>query len=65
MKSYGINENPHFYVMDLDGGNAHKITKDEFDYGLWNSVGSDCRYGGSTSIKVTRDYLYFITTGRR
>ena len=62
MKSYGINENPHFYVMDLDGGNAHKITKDEFDYGLWNSVGSDCRYGGSTSIKVDRDYLYFITT---
>lgn len=62
MKSYGINENPHFYVMDLDGGNAHKITKDEFNYGLWNSVGSDCRYGGSTSIKVDRNYLYFITT---
>ena len=62
MKSYGINENPHFYTMDLNGENVHRITNDNFDYGLWNSVGSDCRYGGSTSIKVDEGYLYFTTT---
>lgn len=62
MKSFGINENPHFYLMDLDGNNPNRISKDDFDYGLWNSVGSDCRYGGSRSIINDGEYLYFVTT---
>ena len=62
MKSYGINQNSHFYLMDLDGANAVRISNDDFDYGLWNSVGSDCRFGGSRSIIIDRDYLYFVTT---
>ncbi|WMM24167.1 S9 family peptidase [Tissierella sp. MB52-C2] len=62
MKSYGLNENPHFFLMELNGENCHRISSDDFDYGLWNSVGSDCRYGGNTSIKVDEDYLYFTTT---
>lgn len=62
MKSYGINENPHFYIMNLDGTNPTRISKDDFDYGLWSSVGSDCRYGGSSSMAVDGDYLYFVTT---
>ncbi|MBV1822107.1 hypothetical protein KUA25_29260, partial [Bacteroidales bacterium MSK.15.36] len=33
-----------------------------FDHSIWNSVGSDCRYGGSQSFKVDGDYLYFVTT---
>ncbi|TCU65791.1 dipeptidyl aminopeptidase/acylaminoacyl peptidase [Tissierella praeacuta] len=62
MKSYGVNENPNFYLMNLDGTNAHKISKDDFDYSIWNSVGSDCRYGSSKSIIVDGEHLYFITT---
>lgn len=62
MKSYGINENPHFYTMDLDGRNVERITDESFDCSLWNSVGSDCRFGGSRSMVVDGDYLYFVTT---
>ncbi|WP_353092964.1 S9 family peptidase [Tissierella praeacuta] len=64
MKSYGINENPHFYTMNLDGSNALRITDDSFDYSLWNSVGSDCRFGGSRAMVSNEDYLYFTTTER-
>ncbi|WP_313757501.1 S9 family peptidase [Tissierella sp.] len=62
MKSYGVNENPHFYLMNLDGTNANKISNNSFDYSIWNSVGSDCRYGSSKSIIVDGEHLYFITT---
>lgn len=62
MKSYGINENPHFYLMDLNGHNVRRLTDDSFDCSLGNSVGSDCRFGGSRSILVDREYLYFVTT---
>ena len=61
-KSYGINENPHFFIMDLNSGKSTQITGSNFDSGLWSSVGSDCRYGGSNSMKVEGDYLYFTTT---
>jgi len=47
--------------MDKDR-NVREISKDDFDYGLGSSVGSDCRYGSSTTIKVDGNYLYFITT---
>lgn len=60
-KSHGINENPNFYIMNLDGSDVEKISKD-FDYSIWNSVGSDCRYGSSQSMKVDGEYLYFVTT---
>lgn len=60
MKSYGINENPHIYVTDITGGQTQKIS--HFDLGTWNSVGSDCRYGGSRSAKVEGNFLYFTTT---
>lgn len=62
MKSYGINENPHFYLMDLDGINVKRITDDSFDCGIRNSVGSDCRFGASRSMVVDGEYLYFVTT---
>lgn len=62
MKSFGINENPHFYIMDLDGQNAERISGDNFDYSIWNSVGSDCRFGSSRSMIIDKDYLYFTTT---
>ncbi|MBU5436618.1 S9 family peptidase [Tissierella sp. MSJ-40] len=62
MKSFGINENPRFYLMDTQGYNTIKISKEDFDYSIWNSVGSDCRYGGNSSMKVDGEYLYFSTT---
>lgn len=60
-KFHGVNENPNFYSMNLDGSDVAKISKN-FDYSIWNSVGSDCRYGGSQSMKVDGKYLYFVTT---
>lgn len=61
MKGYGINENEKFYRLDLSNKEVECITKD-FDRSLWNSVGSDCRYGGSQVRKVDNGYLYFTTT---
>ncbi|MFA5523027.1 MAG: S9 family peptidase [Tissierellales bacterium] len=60
-KSYGSNENPNFFSMNLDGSNIEKISRN-FDFSIWSSVGSDCRYGGSQSMKVDGEYLYFVTT---
>lgn len=62
MKSFGINQNPHFYLCDLSGYDCRQISKPEFDYSTWNSVGSDCRYGSYTSMTVDGEYLYFVTT---
>jgi len=61
MKSYGINENSKFYIIDLNTRERKCITP-KFTASTWNSVGSDCRYGGSQNQKVDGDYLYFITT---
>ncbi|MGF7057788.1 S9 family peptidase [Brassicibacter mesophilus] len=61
MKNYGINENSKFYIIDLNARERKCITPD-FTTSTWNSVGSDCRYGGSQNQKVDDNYLYFITT---
>jgi len=61
MTHYGVNENEKVYMMNKDK-KVKEISKEDFDYGLGSSVGSDCRYGSSTSIKVDGNYLYFITT---
>lgn len=59
-KSFGINENPSIYTVELDGSNPTLLLSP--DAGLYNSVGSDCRYGGSQSIKIHGDFLYYTTT---
>ncbi|MFD3155496.1 alpha/beta hydrolase family protein [Haloimpatiens sp. FM7330] len=61
MKKYGLNENQKFYIIDIESKKQKCITPD-FDISIWNSVCSDCRYGGSTSIKKYGEYVYFITT---
>ena len=61
MKELGINENGKFYTYDLSNGKLTCITKD-LDASLYNSVGSDARYGGSKSKAVDGGELYFITT---
>jgi len=61
MKELGINENGKFYTYDLSNGKLTCITKD-LDASLYNSVGSDARYGGSKSKAVDGGELYFTTT---
>lgn len=61
MKSYGINENAKFYLIDINTGKRECLTPN-FDISTWNSVGSDCRYGSSPDVKMDKQYLYFITT---
>lgn len=60
-KDFGLNQNSKFYVMDLKTETAYMIAND-FDYSLGDSVGSDCKYGGSKSMRVDGEYLYFVTT---
>ncbi|MCP5454892.1 MAG: S9 family peptidase [Thermotogae bacterium] len=61
MQKYGINENSKFYKYSLDSQKFTCITP-ELDISLWNSVGSDCRFGGGEQQKLKKDFLYFTTT---
>jgi len=61
MKDYGINENEKFYTMDLDLKETSCITPG-LDAAITNSVGSDCRFGGSDLKQIDNNYLYFVTT---
>jgi dipeptidyl aminopeptidase/acylaminoacyl peptidase len=61
MKKYGINDNGSIYTIDLKSMNKQNIAPD-FDCAMGNSVGSDCRFGGSESKQVENGYLYFVTT---
>ncbi len=61
MKEYGINEDGKFYLIDINTKIKTLLTPD-LDKSTWNSVGSDCRYGGGKSIVRDSKYLYFITT---
>lgn len=61
MKKYGINENSKFYLLELSTKNVKLLTP-EFDLSVWNSVGSDCRYGSNKNAVVDGEYLYFVTT---
>ncbi|SHH28807.1 S9 family peptidase [Thermosipho atlanticus] len=61
MKKFGINENPKFYMLNPLTKDVKLLTPN-FDLSVWNSVGSDVRYGSSINAKVDGKYLYFITT---
>lgn len=61
MQRYGNNENSKFYKINIRTKEMICITPD-FEKSTWNSVGSDCRYGGSSSVKKDGEYIYFITT---
>lgn len=58
---YGINENRNIYIMDKEK-NVRLVSPADFDYSFGSSVGSDCRFGGSTELKIDGNYIYFITT---
>jgi len=55
---HGRNENSRFYMVK--DGNV-SLFKDN-EESLWNSVGSDCRYGGGDTMHVVNDTLYFVNT---
>ncbi len=61
MKSHGLNQNPEIYAMDMEE-KVEKISPPDFDFSLWSSVGSDCRYGQTKSMRVENGKLYFTTT---
>lgn len=61
MRLYGINENTKFYTIDINTG-AKKCLTPQFSASTWNSVGSDCRYGGGESKQIDAGHLYFIAT---
>lgn len=61
MKEYGINEDGKFYIVNIETKEKSLLTPD-FDKSLWNSVGSDCRFGGGKDSVKDGEYLYFITT---
>ena len=61
MARYGLNENPRFYLVDLNTGHRTDLTP-QWDRSVWNSVGSDCRYGGGQSFRYIQDHLYFVST---
>jgi len=61
MKNFGINENPKFYLLELDTKNVKLLTPD-FDFSVWSSVGSDVRFGSNKNATVDGKYLYFVST---
>lgn len=61
MKRYGLNENSKFFKIDIKTKKMVCITPN-YEKSTWNSVGSDCRYGGGAAVKKDGEYLYFITT---
>ncbi|SCY27941.1 alpha/beta hydrolase family protein [Alkaliphilus peptidifermentans] len=61
MKEYGLNQNSKFYLININTEEKSCITP-KFDISTWNSVGSDCRYGASSTSQINGNLLYFITT---
>ncbi len=60
-QNYGLNENPRFYLVDINTGVQTEITPD-LDLSIGSSVGSDCRFGRSPAIAMANDQLYFTST---
>lgn len=56
---HGYNENGRFYFIDQE----KKVTLfyDNED-SLWNSVGSDCRYGSGCQTKIDGSKFYYVST---
>ena len=59
-KRHGMNENRWVYSLDPDSGELKLIRPEE--YNMYNSVGSDCRYGGGSSWQAKDNALYHLAT---
>ncbi|WP_326910908.1 alpha/beta hydrolase family protein [Sedimentibacter sp. MB31-C6] len=58
MDEYGLNQNCNFYKIN----NNNIVLLYRHDFGLGDSVGSDCRFGGGADVRVYNNSLYFIST---
>ncbi len=61
MKTFGLNENPKFYVLDPQTQSVKRVAED-FIHVPENTVGADSRYGSRRAFKVFKNHLYFIVT---
>lgn len=59
-KRYGLNENSNVYELDRETGSPVLLRTE--DYSWYNSVGSDCRYGGGRQSVDFGGSLYHLTT---
>lgn len=60
-KEFGLNENRKIYILDVNTKEVTCITP-ELDKGLYNSVGSDCRFGASSSYRLDNELFYYTST---
>lgn len=58
MKTYGLNQNPDFYV--LEGEHLNLFVP--FGQAMHNTVGSDVRFGSSKSTWIDQETFYFVST---
>jgi len=58
MDKFGLNQNCNFYTI-TDGDIKLLCTH---DFGIHNSVGTDCKLGGGTDVRVYNGSLYFVST---
>ena len=58
--THGNNENIKFFLYNKESNAVEFLINP--DMSTWNSVGSDCRYGGGRSQKVVDDKFYFLST---
>ncbi len=61
-KKYGVNQDADIYLVPKTGKNPKMISPANYDKSLWNSVGSDARYGGGSNSTVKNGKYYYITT---
>lgn len=59
-KRYGLNENSWVYSVDAHTGEMKLLRRE--GYSMYNSVGSDVRYGGGRNFVPAGGKLYHLTT---
>ena len=58
MLEFGLNRNSSLYLVE----NSKEALWVDDDISIGNSVGTDCKLGSGTNIRVEGDFLYFTTT---
>lgn len=56
--AYGSSENPDVFVVE----DKKAVHLTDLEYGQGGSVGSDCKYGGGTTIRVYENQLHMVVT---
>ncbi|HSP47437.1 MAG TPA: S9 family peptidase [Clostridiaceae bacterium] len=61
MERFGLNQNKKFHTFALES-RAFRCISEDLDISLYNSVGTDSRYGASPDKVVDSGFLYFVAT---